>query len=117
MVYNFCDKKIDLLVRLKTLAIPDKYSSNANKGTRISCGAGFGNKKQAKKLHKPIIREFEKQKVHLPFIDNIRGADLTYMQLLTKSNKGIRFSLYVINIFSKYACIVPFKEKKGITIK
>ena len=39
------------------------------------------------------------------------------MQLIIKHNKGIRFSLCVIDIFSKYAQVVPLKDKKDtITI-
>ena len=38
------------------------------------------------------------------------------MQLISKFNKGFRFLLCVINIFSKYAWVVPLKDKKGISI-
>ena len=38
------------------------------------------------------------------------------MQLISKFNKGNRFLLYVINIFSKYAWVVPLKDKKRVTI-
>ena len=38
------------------------------------------------------------------------------MQLMSKSNKGFRFLLCVIDIYSKYACVIPLKDKKGITI-
>ena len=38
------------------------------------------------------------------------------MQLISKFNKGIRFLLCVINTFSKYAWVVPVKDKKGSTI-
>ena len=38
------------------------------------------------------------------------------MQLIIKLNKGFRFSLCFIDIFSKYACVVPLKDKKGISI-
>ena len=38
------------------------------------------------------------------------------MQLLSKYNKGIRFLLCVIDIFSKYAWVSPLKDKKGISI-
>ena len=38
------------------------------------------------------------------------------MQLLNKYNKGIRFLLCVIDIFSKYAWIVLLKDKRGIRI-
>ena len=38
------------------------------------------------------------------------------MQLISKFNKGFRFLLYVIDIFSKYAWVVPLKDKNGIGI-
>ena len=39
------------------------------------------------------------------------------MQLISKFNKGFRLLLLcVIDIFSKYAWVVPLKDKKGITI-
>ena len=44
------------------------------------------------------------------------GIDLADMQLIIEFNKGIRFLLYVIDIFSKYAWVIPLKYKKGITI-
>ena len=38
------------------------------------------------------------------------------MQLISKCNKGIRFLLCVVDIFSKYDWIVPLKDKKGVSI-
>ena len=38
------------------------------------------------------------------------------MQLTSNFNKGFRFLLCVIDIFSKYAWIIPLKDKKGIAI-
>ena len=38
------------------------------------------------------------------------------MHLINKFNKKFRFLLCVIDIFSKYARVVPLKHKKGITI-
>ena len=38
------------------------------------------------------------------------------MQLLSRYNKGIRFLLCAIDIFSKYAWVVPLKDKKGVSI-
>ena len=52
----------------------------------------------------------------MPFIYNIWGVDLADMQLPCKFNKGICFSLYVIDIYSKYAWVITLKDKKGITI-
>ena len=38
------------------------------------------------------------------------------MQLISKLNKGFRFLLCVIDIFSKYALVVPLKDKKGVGV-
>ena len=38
------------------------------------------------------------------------------MQLTIKFNKGFKFLLCVIDIFSKYAWVVPLKGKKGVSI-
>ena len=38
------------------------------------------------------------------------------MQLISKFNKGTRFLLCVIDIFSNCAWVVPLKDKKGVPI-
>ena len=60
------------------------------------------NEELAEQLQKPIIRKIEKRKVHSSFIDNIWGADLADLQLISKFNKGFRFLLCVTHIYSKY---------------
>ena len=74
------------------------------------------NRQLANELHKPIIRKFKEIKVYSSFKDNIWGADLADMQLVSKYNKGIRYILCAIDLFSKYAFVVPLKDKKGISI-
>ena len=74
------------------------------------------NEKLADEIYKPIIRKFEKRKVHSAFKDNIWAADLADMQIISKFNKGFRFLLCVIDIHSKYAWLVPLKDKKGVSI-
>ena len=102
MVYKFFDKK-----------------SQGN-GRPLSSTSQLANNKEnmqlADELHKPIIRKFKRRKVYSSFRDNIWGADLADMQLLSKFNKGFRFLLCVINIFSKYAWVIPLKDKNGISI-
>ena len=49
-------------------------------------------------------------------IDSIWGGDLEDLQLRSKFSKGFRFLWCVIDIYSKYACVTPLKDKKGITI-
>ena len=58
----------------------------------------------------------KKRKVYSGFKDNIWGANLADMQLISKFNKGFRFLLCVIDIFSKYAWVVPLKDKNGVNI-
>ena len=99
MVYTFFDKK-----------------SKGNGVKHVNSKLTPQNQQLAEELHKPIIKKFEIRKVHTAFKDNIRDADLADMQLLRKCNKGIRFLLRVIDIFSKYAWVVPLKYKKGISI-
>ena len=64
----------------------------------------------------PIIRKFEKRKVYLQFKDNIWAVDLADMQSLSRKNKGIKYLLCVIDLYSKYAFVIPLKDKKGISI-
>ena len=87
-----------------------KTSGSGIKSENIS------NKKLAEELHKPVIRKFNKRKLHFPFIDNIWGTDLADMELISKFDKGFRFLLWIIDIYSKYACAIPLKDKKGIGI-
>ena len=76
----------------------------------------MSNQKLALKLHKPIIRKFEKRKVESSYIDNIWGAGLAAIQLISEFSKGICFLLCIIDIISKHAFVVPLKDKKNITI-
>ena len=47
------------------------------------------------------------------FRDNLCGVDIADMQSLTKYNKGIKYLLCAIDLFSKYVRVVPIKDKKG----
>ena len=48
--------------------------------------------------------------------DNISAVDLADMQSLSKYNKGIKYLLRAIDLFSKYAWVIPLKDKKGSSI-
>ena len=107
MVYKFFDTKA---------SSPDRKTVGSGTTKSSSLERVNENKKLANELHKPIIRKFNKRKVYSSFKDNIWGADLADMQLLSKFNKGIKYLLCVIDLFSKYAFVVPLKDKKGISI-
>ena len=51
----------------------------------------MSNQQMTGELHKPIIRRFKKQKIHLSFKDNIQGAHLAGMELISKFNKKFCF--------------------------
>ena len=108
MLYNFFDSKVAPLNK-KTMS----GKGNAKHSSLERMG---NNKILAEELHKPVIKKFNKRKVHWQFRDNIWGVDLADMQLLSKKNKGIKYLLCAIDLFSKYAFVVPLKDKKGINI-
>ena len=87
-----------------------------DKNTSGSGVKSMSNEQLAEELHKPIIRKFKKRKVYSSFKDNIWGADFADMQLISKYNKGIRYLLCAIDLFSKYAWVATLKDKKGVTI-
>ena len=97
MVYKFFDKK-------------STGSGIARNTTKSSSSI------LADELHKPIIRKFNKGKVYSQFKDNIWGVDLADMQSLSRKNKGIKYLLCVIDLYSKYAFVILLKDKKGISI-
>ena len=70
----------------------------------------------ADELHQPIIRKFKKRKVYLHFKDDIWGVDLADMQSLSRKNKGIKYLLCAIDLYSKYAFVIPLENKKRISV-
>ena len=69
-----------------------------------SSGIGVANEPNyqlASELHKQIIRKSKRRKVHSSFRDNIWGVNLADMQSLSKYNKGIKYLLCPIDLFSK----------------
>ena len=108
MVYKFFDKK-----------------STAEPSAKHVMGSGFKRLKNttklsssilADKLHEPVIKKFEKRKVYSQSKYNIWGVDLADMQSLSRKNKGIKYLLCAIDLYSKYAFVIPLKDKKGISI-
>ena len=70
----------------------------------------------AEELHKPVRHKFPKRRIYVKGIDDIWAADLMDVSSLSKANKGMKYILSVIDIFSKYGWLIPIKDKKGITV-
>ena len=104
MVYKFFDKKStgSGFKKLKNTAEPSALARSSSI--------------LADERHKPIIRKFNKRKVYSQFKDNIWGVDLADMQSLSRKNKGIKYLLCAIDLYCKYAFVIPLKDKKGISI-
>ena len=92
----------------------DKKSKGV--GLKENQGDFLQNSQLANELHKPIIRKFKTRKVYSSFKDDILGVHLADMQLISKHKKGIIYLLCVIDLFSKYAWVVPLKDRKGVSI-
>ena len=102
MVYKFFDKK-----------------STGEPSSLERMGSGIARDSSsilADELHKPVIKKFNKRKVYSQFKDNIWGVDLAAMQSLSRKNKGIKYLLCAIDLYSKYVLVIPLKDKKGISI-
>ena len=94
-----------------------KFFNERIKGSRINNKENLlVNSQLAEELHKPIIKNFKRRKVYSSFKDNIWGVDLADMQLISKYNKGIRYLLCAIDLFSTYAWVIPLKNRKGESI-
>ena len=95
----------------------DKFFNERTKGSGINNKRNLlVNSQLAEELHKPIIKNFKRRKVYSSLKDNIWCVNLADMQLISKYNKGIRYLLCVIDLFSRYAWVIPLKNKKGENI-
>ena len=73
--------------------------------------------KLADEMHKQRRVHFPRRSVIVHDIDNIWSADLVDMQIFSKYNKNFKFLLTVIDLFSRYAWIVPLKNKTGASVR
>ena len=113
-----CDRK--KLAELKTL-VPksrreavDRQLVRSIIGLKHKLGMEAARSSQlAEEQHKPVIRRFEKRHVFAKQIDDIWTADLVDMSSFSRSNKGYKFLLKVIDVYSKYRWIAPLKNKTG----
>ena len=84
---------------------------------KLGLGVENHNKILSEELHKAKRKNYPRRKIIVNHIDEIFAADLVEMQKFSKLNKGYRYLLTCIDIFSKYSWVIPLKDKRGITIK
>ena len=86
MVYQFMDKKT---------------------GSELSV-----NEETAQELHKPVVKRFKRSKECAKFKDDIWAANIDEMGILSSFNRGVKYLLCVIDVFSKYTWFKALKDKK-----
>ena len=106
MVYKFFEKK--------STAEPSSLERTGSGFEKLKNTTNPSSSILADELHKPIIRKFNRRNVYSQFKDNICGVDLAEMQSLSRKNKGIKYLLCAIDLYSKYAFVIPLKDQKGI---
>ena len=84
---------------------------------KLGLGIEDHNKILSEELHKPKRKNYPRRRIIVNHINEIFAADLVEMQKFAKLNKGYRYLLTCIDIFSKFAWVIPLKDKKGVTIK
>ena len=70
----------------------------------------------AKEVFSPQITKFRTARIIPLYKDQTWSAGLTYKSSLSKYNNNCKFKLMVIDIFTKYACVIPSKKKSGLSI-
>jgi hypothetical protein len=67
-------------------------------------------------LHKPVKKNWRRQKVYVPHLDHTWSADLVDMKGLSRKNKGFKWILNIIDVWSRYAWSIPLKTKTATEV-
>ena len=76
----------------------------------------FVKNEQAYTLHKPAGRRYVQNRKYVAGIDAQWQAVLADMQAIARQNKGARYLLTIIDVFSKYTWVAPVKSKDAVTV-
>jgi len=67
-------------------------------------------------LHRPVRKKFQRNRIIVSGLDDQWEADLVDVQGLAKYNNNVKYLLTVVDSLSKYAWVVPLKDKSGESI-
>jgi hypothetical protein len=67
-------------------------------------------------LHKPVKKNFPRRRVYVPHVDHTWSADLVDMKGLSRKNKGFKWILNIIDVWSRYAWSIPLKTKTATEV-
>ena len=104
------DPKVDGFQRALASMVWKFFNERSQKVLRFS----VNYEQLAEELHKLIIRNFKRRKVYSSYKYNIWGVNVADMSLISRFNKGIKYLLCVIDLFSRFAWVVGLKDKEGM---
>jgi hypothetical protein len=84
--------------------------------TKAKFGLGLWNEELADELHAPVRRKFQRRRVISYGVDDVWSCDLVEMQEWKRQNKGYRYMLNVVDVYSKFAWSIKLLDKKGKTV-
>ena len=67
-------------------------------------------------LHRPVRKRFERNKIQVAGLDGQWSAELIDVQGIAKHNNNVKHLLTVVDSLSKYAFVVPLKDKTGTSM-
>lgn len=90
-----------------------RYAKQKKKSITLDQVKSWLQNQKTYTLHKPIRRRFHRRTTVVAGMDQQWQADLADLQTLAKHNDQFRYLLCVIDVFSRYAWVVPLKDKRG----
>ena len=93
-----------------------KYCLEGLKAIATSKTGASVNEEIDKELNKPVINKFNRKRVYSKVKDNIWAADLAEMGWLSSKNRGVKYLLCVIDVFTKHSWIKPLEDKNAKTV-
>ena len=93
-----------------------KAAKKISKTIKLDDVKNWLRKQQTYTLHKPIRRKFVRRKTIVAGIDYQWQGDLADVSNLAKYNNKYRYLFCLIDVFSKFAWVVPIKDKSGKTL-
>ena len=89
-----------------------REAKKRNKKIRTADVKDYLERQHAYTSHKPIRKNFKRNKIVAFGVDTHWQADLCDMQKLAKYNEGYRYILTCVDVLSKYVWGIPIKDKK-----
>ena len=109
----------DLITQYYKLAQPASYTSQT-KLEKVYHGKrnvkDWLKNQKTQQLHKPIKLNFRRVYTYAPNVDYLWQIDLTFLRDLKHFNKGNEYLLACIDVFSKYAWVIPIKNKSAESV-